>query len=177
VALAAEHLVRHHGLQRVAIVDIDAHHGNGTQHFFEQRPDVLYISLHERPESLPFPGTGHSTEAGIGDGLGYTLNILLDRGCGPVAYCDCIRRTVIPALDLFRPEFILVSAGFDALMWDKVSHLALEPAAYATVTQLLVAAADHHAAGRLVSVLEGGYDLGQLPVAVVAHVLAMLVES
>ncbi len=169
VALAAEHLIRDHGWQRVAIVDIDAHHGNGTQHIFEQRRDVFYISLHERPESLPYPGTGSDTEEGSGAGLGYTLNIPLDRGCSGSEYCDRIRQLVVPALDSFQPELVLLSAGFDALMWDTTSHLALEPASYATATALLVAAARRHAGGRLISVLEGGYDLGQMPAAVVAH--------
>ncbi len=176
VAVAAEHLVQQYGLRRIAIVDIDAHHGNGTQQIFEHRSDVFYVSLHERPESLPFPGTGHAAEEGTGVGKGYTLNIPLVSGCGGDEYCDTVCQRVVPALTAYRPEFILMSTGFDALMWDRAAHLAIEPPAYGRATQMLAAVADRCAAGRLVSVLEGGYDLGQMPAAVVAHVQALLDE-
>ena len=177
VAIAAEHLVRHHGLARVAIVDIDAHHGNGTQHFFESRGDVFYVSLHERPESLCFPGTGHRHEIGLGAGRGWTLNIPLDRGSGIQEYGHALRHKVVPALDAFRPDFILLSAGFDALMWDRVSNLSLEPSDFGPITEAIVRVADRYAQGRVVSVLEGGYDLGHLAPAVVAHLRALLATA
>lgn len=174
VAIGAEHLVRCHGLSRVAIVDIDAHHGNGIQHVFESRGDVFYISLHERPGSLDFPGTGEASETGWGPGAGYTLNVPLDRSSGERQYLEALERRVLPALDRFRPQFLLVCAGFDTLVWDRVSHLSLEPDSLARITALLVAAAERHARGRLVSVLEGGYDLAHLGPAVAAHVRSLL---
>jgi acetoin utilization deacetylase AcuC-like enzyme len=173
VALAAEHLVRHHGRSRIAVVDFDAHHGNGTQRIFESRRDVFYISLHERPATLPFPGSGEADETGRGAGQGYTRNVPLDAGSGDAQYRAALDAQVLPALDAYRPEFVLVSAGFDALMGDRVAHLSLEPPSYGWITARLVAAAERHAAGRLVSVLEGGYDLAQLGAAVVAHVAAL----
>lgn len=174
VAIAAEHLVRNRGVSRIAIVDFDVHHGNGTQHLFESRRDVFYISLHERPGSLEFPGTGAAEERGRGAGEGYTLNIPLSRGCGDAEYRSAFERQVLPVLDWYQPEFILVSAGFDALMWDRVAHLSLEPASYRWITQVLVQAAERHAGGRLVSVLEGGYHLVDLGSAVAEHVRALM---
>lgn len=174
VAVAAEHLIRNRHLARVAIVDFDVHHGNGTQHIFESRRDVFYISLHERPGSLAFPGTGAAEETGLGDGAGFTLNVPLVRGSTDADYRSAMERQVLPALDRYRPEFILLSAGFDALMWDHVAHLSLEPASYRWMTQTLVDAADRHAKGRVVSSLEGGYDLPNLGPAVVEHVRRLM---
>ncbi len=174
VAVAAEHLVRECGLERVAIIDLDAHHGNGTQQIFDSRCDVLYISLHERPESLPFPGTGHAHEVGSGAGRGSTFNIPLDRGSGVSAYLAAIKQTVAPAFEAFAPEFVLLSTGFDALAWDDVAHLSLDAQEFGVITRPLVELANHYAHGRLVSVLEGGYALGHLGTAVVSHVQALL---
>jgi acetoin utilization deacetylase AcuC-like enzyme len=174
VALAAEHLVRDHRLSRVAVVDFDAHHGNGTQHMFEQRADVLYASLHERPEAPAFPGTGHAGETGCGPGLGFTLNVPLDRACGPCEYLQAVDQQVLPVLQDYAPQMLLVSAGFDALAGDGVAHLSLEPETYGPLTERLVAVARRHCQGRIVSVLEGGYDLTQLGAAVAAHVRALL---
>ncbi|MBN2477154.1 MAG: histone deacetylase [Pirellulales bacterium] len=173
VALGAEHLIRRHGLSRVAIVDFDVHHGNGTQHAFESRRDVFYISLHERPGSLPFPGSGEVEEEGVGPGRGFTLNVPLSFGSGEAEYLAAIRDQVLPTLDRFGPEFLLLSAGFDALGSDMIAHVALDPRSYGLITEALVAAAETHAHGRLVSVLEGGYDLCNLGRAVVAHVAAL----
>jgi acetoin utilization deacetylase AcuC-like enzyme len=177
VALAAEHLIRRHGLSRVAIVDFDAHHGNGTQHIFESRSDVFYASLHERPGTLPFPGSGEANEIGLGSGEGYTLNAPLTRGSGEAEYLGALDEWIVPALDRYRPEFVLVSAGFDALMWDDVANLSLEPPCFGPITRRLTDAAARHAGGRLVSVLEGGYDLPNLGAAVAAHVTALLDDS
>jgi acetoin utilization deacetylase AcuC-like enzyme len=174
VALGAEHLIRKHGLSRVAIVDFDVHHGNGTQHFFEQRRDVFYISVHERPGSLPFPGTGEAAEIGHGTGEGFTLNVPLDRFSTEPHYRVALEQQILPAWDRYRPELLLVSAGFDALMWDDVSHVSLEPESFGWITELLVQAAERHAGGRLVSVLEGGYDRLNLGRAVIAHVRSLL---
>jgi acetoin utilization deacetylase AcuC-like enzyme len=173
VAIAAEYLVRRQQVERVAIVDFDAHHGNGTQHIFECRADVLYISLHERPEAPAFPGTGYACETGQGAGAGYTLNVPLDRGCGQRAYLQAVDREVLPALNAYRPQWLLIIAGFDALARDRLSNLSLEPESYGPLTERLVQVADRHSQGRVVSVLEGGYDLAQLGPAVVAHLQAL----
>lgn len=174
VAIGATHLLRHHHLKRIAIVDFDVHHGNGTQHLFEAHRDVFYISLHETPGSLPFPGSGQADQQGTGDGVGYTLNIPLARGSGDEQYASAMECQVLPAIDAFQPQAILVSAGFDALAWDDISHVSLEPASYGWITAMLVAAAERHCQGRLVSVLEGGYRLADLGKAVVAHVRELM---
>ena len=170
VAVAAEHLVRNHGLERVAIVDFDVHHGNGTQHIFEERSDVLYISIHERPGSIRFPGTGKETEIGIGDGRGFTLNVPLSRGAGDAEYHDAFDRQVLPRLEEYGPDFLLISAGFDALSADTISHLRLEPESYGWITADLVDLAERRCEGRVVSVLEGGYHLDHIGRAVLKHV-------
>jgi acetoin utilization deacetylase AcuC-like enzyme len=174
VAVAAEHLVRRHRLDRIAIVDLDVHHGNGTQNIFAARTDVFYVSMHESPDSLSFPGTGHDFEVGIESGRGATLNVPLDRGGDLQAYLRALEQEVVPALDRFEPQFLLLSTGFDALAWDDVANMALDPEAYGPITERLTEVADRHAAGRLVSVLEGGYHLGHLGAAVAAHVDALL---
>lgn len=173
VAVAAEHMVRQYGLDRVAIVDLDVHHGNGTQHIFGSRSDVLYVSIHERPESLPFPGSGHAHEVGVEGGRGSTLNIPLDRGSDVSVYLEVLNHSLLPALDDFAPQFVLLSTGFDTLAWDNTAHLCLEPDSFGPITKPLVELAERHAGGRLVSVLEGGYDLGHLGAAVVSHVRAL----
>ena len=177
VAIGAEHLVRHHGLSRVAIVDFDVHHGNGTQHFFESRADVFYISIHENPVSLPFPGTGEAGEVGSGPGIGYTLNVPLGRYSTEAHYRVAFTEQIVPALDRYRPEFLLLSAGFDALRGDDVSHVSLEPSSFGWITELMVGVAERHAGGKIVSVLEGGYDRDHLGEAVAAHVAALLAGS
>lgn len=174
VAIAAEHLVRRHGVERVAIVDFDVHHGNGTQHAFEERSDVLYISLHERSGTLPFPGSGEDDEIGRGQGRGFTLNAPIVAASGDAAYREALAEKVIPALDTFRPEFLLISAGFDAVVSEWVAHMCLESSSYGWMTRELVAAAERHAKGRVVSVLEGGYDLAHLGASVTAHVEALV---
>ncbi len=174
VAIAAEHLVQRHGLERVAIVDFDVHHGNGTQHAFEERSDVLYISLHERSGTMPFPGGGEEDETGRGEGRGYTLNVPIVAASGDSEYREAFAEKVIPALDSFRPQFLLISAGFDAVVSEWVAHMCLESSSYGWMTRELVAAAERHSDGRVVSVLEGGYDLAHLGESVVAHVEALL---
>jgi len=135
---------------------------------------VFYISLHERPGSLEFPGTGAAEEAGLGKGLGYTLNIPINHGGKEADYQRAFASQVQPALADYRPEFILVSLGFDALAWDTISHVSLECESFGFLTDELVAAAEREAGGRLVSVLEGGYDLLNLGQAAVAHVQSLL---
>lgn len=173
VAVAAEYLIRRHRLQRVAVVDWDVHHGNGTQHIFEQRNDVLYISIHEDPRWL-YPGTGYETEIGIGPGAGYTLNVPMPTGSGDDAYRRAFEQKITPRLRDFAPQFVLLSAGFDAAAEERETDINLQPESYAWMTEAMCQVADEHADGRLVSVLEGGYDLHSLQRCATAHVEALL---
>jgi len=173
IAIGAEHLIRQHGLERVAIVDFDVHHGNGTQHIFERRADVLYVSIHETPASL-FPGTGEATEVGSGAGAGYTLNVPMPPGSGDEAYREAFERKVMPKVEGYEPQALLVSAGFDAAAEDPLAHMELTEAAFAWMTDRLIEAAEWHCGGRIVSVLEGGYDLTALGRDVCAHVRRLL---
>ncbi len=173
VACAAQHLVVCHGIQRVAIVDIDVHHGNGTQHAFEDRADVLYISIHEHPDSLPFPGSGFRHERGVGEGCGFTRNVPMVRGSGDAEYRAAFEKEILPCLDHFAPEFVLLSCGFDALRSDRIANLCLDPSSYGWMTEAIVQLARRHAQGRVVSVLEGGYDLDHLGQAALAHLAAL----
>lgn len=174
VAVAAEALVHEQGLERVAIVDVDVHHGNGTQHAFETRGDVLYVSLHEFPGTLPYPGTGYAEERGRGDGAGTTLNVTLEAGSGDEAYRQAFEESVVPALEAHHPEFLLVSIGFDALETDLMAHLNLRPTAFRWMSRVLSDAAERICEGRLVSVLEGGYDLNRIGFCAVEHVTGMM---
>lgn len=169
VAIAAQHAIDSHKLQRVAVVDFDVHHANGTQHIFESRPDVLVISLHEHPQHL-YPGSGYSYEKGTDAGEGRTINLPLDPGWGDREYRMAFLQTVLPALDKFRPELLLVSAGFDASSFDPLAHMKVTVEGFSWMTRQLKMAAERHCHGRLVSVLEGGYDLRSLSECVLAHV-------
>lgn len=175
VALAAEHLIRVHGLERVAIVDWDVHHGNGTQHMFDERGDMLFISLHESP-LYQYPGTGHASETGTAGtpGEGHTVNIPLQPGAGDLSFRHAFEDVVLPKLEAYRPQFLLVSAGFDASAEDPLGHLEATPEGFAWMTRQLLGVAAKHCGGRFVSLLEGGYDLRSLGACVCAHVGAML---
>ncbi len=169
VALAADYLTREVGLERVAIIDFDVHHGNGTQHLLEDRSDVFFISLHEDP-AVQYPGTGYAHETGTGDGEGYTLNIPLASGSGDDAYQHAFKSQVLPRLQDYRPEFLLISAGFDAAVEDPLGGMNVTTEGFARMSQQLVEVAQDYCGGRLVSVLEGGYDLDALTRGVVAHI-------
>ena len=160
VAVAAAHLVERRGLSRVLVLDIDAHHGNGTQEAFYSTKSVLYISLHQDP--WEFPGTGFVDEVGVGDGLGYNVNIVLPFGCGDPSYWRAIRDIVVPVAQQYKPQFILVSAGFDGYYRDSVADLSLSAFIYPRVFRVLLELAERVCGGRLVAVLEGGYSLGFL---------------
>ena len=159
VALAAEAALQS-GLTRVAIVDFDVHHGNGTQDMFYHRRDVLYVSLHELPL---FPGTGSLDEVGVEDGAGFTINLPLLAGACDRHYATAFDEVIVPALDAYQPELLLVSAGYDAHHSDLLAHMNLSLEAYYRMSKTLVGAAERHAQGRIVIVLEGGYDLDWLP--------------
>ena len=167
VAIAAAHALAMHGLQRVAIADFDVHHGNGTQAIFEHDPRVLFASSHQMPL---YPDTGHATERGVGN----ILNAPLPPSAGSAAFRMAWQTQLLPALEDFRPQLLLISAGFDAHRRDPLAQLELEAGDYAWLTTALRAIADRHARGRIVSVLEGGYDLQALRDCSVAHVGALL---
>lgn len=174
VAIAARHAVRRRGLGRVAIVDFDVHHGNGTQDVFYTDPAVLYCSLHEYPF---YPGTGHYRDTGEGAGQGATLNVPLPAGSGDADYLYAFDRAVLPALHRFRPELILVSAGFDAHLADPLADMAVTPVGYEGMTRRLIAAAAELCTGRLVYVLEGGYRLAAMSRAVDVCLRSLLGEA
>jgi acetoin utilization deacetylase AcuC-like enzyme len=173
VAVAAQHLIDRHGIKRVAIVDWDVHHGNGTQQIFEERPDVLYISLHEHPMHL-YPGTGHVWEKGKHKGEGFTLNLPLEPGSGDATYRNAVTEIVEPAVDMFRPEFLLISAGFDAARGDPLAHMEVSPQGFQWMTRRMKALAEKHGGGKLVSTLEGGYDLRNLAECVALHTSSLM---
>jgi acetoin utilization deacetylase AcuC-like enzyme len=167
VAVAAAQAMAVHGLTRVAIVDFDVHHGNGTQDIFWSDARVLYASSHQWPL---YPGTGARAETGAGN----IVNAPLPAGAGGIDFRDAFNRIVLPALDEFAPQLVIVSAGFDAHRLDPLAGLELETDDYAWVTRRLVDLADRHADGRVVSSLEGGYNLGALADSSAAHVGALL---
>jgi acetoin utilization deacetylase AcuC-like enzyme len=157
-AVAAAHALAR-GLGRVAVVDWDVHHGNGTQEMFFGDPRVLYVSLHQWPF---YPGTGNATEIGEGEGRGYTVNVPLSSGSRAGDYAAAFDRVVLPVLEAYGPELVLVSAGFDAHKSDPLAGMLLEAPAYGWMTAALAKIADKSARGRLALLLEGGYDLPAL---------------
>jgi acetoin utilization deacetylase AcuC-like enzyme len=167
VAIAAEYARKHHQIRRVAIVDFDVHHGNGTQAAFEQQADVLYISSHEMPY---YPGTGYADETGVGN----IVNIPLKAGTQGTEFRRKIESTALPALRKFKPELLLVSAGFDAHRDDPLADIELVEDDYRWITGELTAIAEDFCKGRLISALEGGYNLEALARSVAAHVEVLL---
>ncbi|MBX3190272.1 MAG: histone deacetylase [Labilithrix sp.] len=155
VAIAAAH-ARARGLSRVAIVDWDVHHGNGTQDAFVDDPSVLYVSTHQFPF---YPGTGAVMETGEGEGKGYTVNLPLTAGGGDGVYRAAFERVILPVLDEYAPELVLVSAGFDASARDPLAEMTLSADAFGWMAKALRQVADKSAEGRIALVLEGGYDL------------------
>lgn len=159
VAVAARHLQRRHHVERVMIVDWDVHHGNGTQHLFDDDPTVLYLSLHQYPF---YPGTGSLHEVGRGPGVGTTVNLPLPAGCGDAEYQQLFEAVVAPVCRRFAPQFVLVSAGFDAHLRDPLGGMRMTDDGYAAICRLLLRVTADVADGRCVAVLEGGYDLTAL---------------
>ena len=173
IAIAAAHL-RRQGIERIAILDWDVHHGNGTQDIFDEDPNVFYASLHQWPL---YPGTGAANERGIANGEGATLNCPLPAGAENAEWLRAFEGQVLPAFESFRPEFVLISAGFDAHRLDPLAGTALDEEAYAEMTRSLMSFAATHCAGRLVSVLEGGYHLEALASCVETHVKELVSSS
>lgn len=166
VAVGAAEALAAFGLSRVAIVDFDVHHGNGTQHIFAADPRVLYVSTHQSPL---YPGTGARHEKGVGN----ICNAPLAPYSGSEEFRDAVEEIVLPAIERFQPEFLLISAGFDAHRADPLAALELETEDFAWVTEQLCALAGSLCAGRVVSTLEGGYDLNALAESAAAHVQAL----
>lgn len=169
IAIAAKYLQKKHGLRRIMIVDFDLHHGNGTQHCFYGDPSVLYISTHQYPF---YPGTGWYNEMGEGDGKGYTVNVPLAPGMDDADYCGVFKEIVAPVGRLFRPEMVLVSAGYDIHKSDPLGSMEVTERGFARMTRVLMDIAEEQCGGKLLLTLEGGYDL----VALTESVKATLFE-
>ena len=170
IALCARYIQRHHGIKRVAIVDFDAHHGNGTQEIFFEDGSVFYASIHQWPL---FPGTGDRIEIGRGQGKGTTLNCPVEAGSGMEEFAGALDGEILPALDGFGPDILLVSAGFDSHREDPLTDLGLGSSDFGRMTSILREFAQRKCGGRLISFLEGGYNLGALARSVRAHVKAL----
>jgi len=173
VAIGAEHLVRRHGLRRILIVDWDLHHGNGTQHAFYSRPDILYFSTHQVPL---YPGTGAMGETGDGPGRGYNLNVPLSAGKGDDDFLYVFGKILSPVAAQYKPEFILVSAGFDISRSDPLGGMLVSREGFGRLADVLLALAQESCPGRVAMVLEGGYDLTALKDGV-REILARIARS
>jgi acetoin utilization deacetylase AcuC-like enzyme len=171
VAIGARYAQEKHGVEKVAIVDWDVHHGNGTQDIFYDDPTVLYISTHQYPF---YPGTGARTETGEGKGLGYTLNIPMRANSGEKEYLEAFAEEIVPMLNIYRPHLLIISAGFDPHKDDPLGNINLTEESFRRITGMLMEIADKHCGGRLVSVLEGGYHLGALARSVEVHITTMM---
>jgi acetoin utilization deacetylase AcuC-like enzyme len=167
-AIAARHAKKKHGLERVAVVDFDVHHGNGTQEIFWSDPTELYCSTHEMPL---YPGTGSTSERGAHNNV---VNAPLRAGDGGGEFREAFETVILPRLKAFKPDLIVISAGFDAHMRDPLANLNLTEADFGWATRKIMEVADETAEGRVVSVLEGGYDLEGLSKSVAAHVIALM---
>jgi acetoin utilization deacetylase AcuC-like enzyme len=171
VAVAARHAQEACGVERVLIVDWDVHHGNGTQDIFYEDGTVLFFSTHQWPL---YPGTGRRSETGTGPGAGLTINCPLPAGAGRGQVLGAMREELEPAAERFRPELVLISAGFDSRAGDPLGEFLLTDEDFAVMTRLVMGIAARHAQGRVVSLLEGGYGLGALGGAVASHVGALI---
>ena len=170
VAIAARYAQRQHGVERVLILDWDVHHGNGTQDIFYSDPSVLFCSTHQWPL---YPGTGRADETGDGPGEGATMNFPFPAGSGRKEILGAVQNAVMPAAEKFRPDLVLISAGFDSRIGDLLGRFTLTDRDFADLTSAAMEIAGRHAGGRLVSVLEGGYTLSGLASAAAAHVEAL----
>ena len=173
VALAARHAQQTHHIGKVAIVDWDVHHGNGTQNIFYEDPSVFFFSTHQSPW---YPYTGPADETGQGAGLGTTMNFPFAAGAGRPQIFGAMQDKLLPALQAFKPELILISAGFDSKLGDPLGQFELTDPDFSDMTRLLMTFAREHCENRVVSILEGGYDLEGLASAVAAHVQTLTEE-
>ena len=171
VAIGARHAIRHHGMERVLIADWDVHHGNGTQDIFYDDPTVLFFSTHQAPW---YPGTGMIRETGEGAGTGSTVNCPFPSGSGREEILGAFRDKLLTAANEFKPDLVMISAGFDSRLGDPLGEFRLSDEDFAELTEMMLEVADKHAEGRLVSVLEGGYSLTGLASGVTSHVTALV---
>lgn len=171
IAIGARHAQRRHGAERVLIVDWDVHHGNGTQDVFYEDPSVFFFSTHQSPW---YPFTGHAEETGAGKAEGTTMNCPFASGAGIREIGDAFRERLLPAMEKFKPDLIMISAGFDSREGDPLGRFRLTDADFVLLTKILCDLAEKHCHGRLVSVLEGGYHLDGLASAVTRHVETLL---
>jgi acetoin utilization deacetylase AcuC-like enzyme len=170
VAIAARYAQRRYGAEKVVIADWDVHHGNGTQDIFYRDGSVFFFSTHQSPW---YPGTGDPDETGEGAGKSSTLNCPFAAGAGREEILGAFRERLFRAMDEFRPDLVLISAGFDSRLGDPLGHFRLSDPDFGELTMVMREIADKHSRGRLVSVLEGGYNLSGLTKAVGAHVAAL----
>lgn len=170
IACVAEWLREQPGIERVFIFDFDVHHGNGTQALFEARDDVYYASMHRFPF---YPGTGAAGEIGTGQGRGFTKNIPMERGAGDGEYLRAVEEQIVNVIGDYAPNAILVSAGFDAHRRDPLGGMRVSEGAYGEITRRVVELAEKHSGGRVLSLLEGGYDMEGLSASVDEHVRAL----
>lgn len=172
VAVGARYLQKQWGIKKVGIIDFDVHHGNGTQQIFENDDSVFYYSIHEHP-SFAYPGTGREFEMGLADGIGYTLNSPVLPGRGDMDYRKKLTTDMVPAFKKFKPEVVLLSAGFDAHSADLMSGINLTNEGYKFISETIMNLVNRYADGRVISVLEGGYNLDVLPELVASHIRIM----
>ncbi len=170
IACVAEWLREQPGIERVFIFDFDVHHGNGTQSLFEERDDVYYASIHRYPF---YPGTGAADEIGVGKGAGFTKNIPLPGGEGDPRYLRIVEDDIVRIVDDYKPNAILLSSGFDAHRRDPLGGMRVTERAYGEITRRVVESAGRHCGGRVLSLLEGGYDMEGLAASVAEHVMAL----
>lgn len=171
IAISARYLQKKYGVEKILILDWDVHHGNGTQHSFEDDPSVLYVSLHQYPY---YPGTGAYSETGIDQGEGSVLNCPMAAGAGDSDYEQAFINLILPKIDDFKPDMVLLSAGFDAHIADPLAQIRLSTDFFSWMSQRMMEVADKYANGRLLSMLEGGYNLTTLPLCVEAHLTALM---
>ena len=171
IAISARYLQQRYGIEKVLILDWDVHHGNGTQHSFEQDPSVQFISLHQYPY---YPGSGAHSETGIGPGKGATVNCPMLVGATDADYERAFTERVLPAIEKFQPQVVLISAGFDAHFADPLAHINLTTEFYGWMTMTMLEVADRYADARLISLLEGGYSLEYLPLCVATHLKTLM---
>jgi acetoin utilization deacetylase AcuC-like enzyme len=169
IAIAAEFLIREAGLERVLIFDFDVHHGNGTQHTFEERKDIYFCSIHQHPRTL-YPGTGYAEERGRGEGLGYTQNVPMLPFSADAEYLTVFDQMILPRFTEFAPQMILLSAGFDAHRDDPLAMINLTRTGFDGLVTRMKRLADEFCNGRIVSVLEGGYNYERLSECVASHI-------
>lgn len=171
VAIGARYFQKKYGLKKILIVDWDVHHGNGTQEAFYRDPSVLFFSTHQYPF---YPGTGAETDRGLGAGLGSTINVPMKAGSGDNEYIEVFNSRLLPAAHEFEPDAVMISAGFDGHQNDPLASMRLTEEGYAELSRIVKGIAEKHAAGRIISCLEGGYHLESLALSVYRHIQVLL---